>query len=129
MMEARRQLDRAFAVVDEAVQSGALPCGVLAVATGREIVRCEAFTRPGGDQVTPDHIFLLASISKPIVATAIMQLVGEGRLALSDLVSWHIPEFAQPGKPPVTVWNLLTHTSGMEEAAWIDALNLARAPA
>src|SRR5690349_20755348 len=89
------RLDRAFAVVDEAVQAGALPCGVLAVATSHEILRCEAYTRPDGDQVTTDHIFLLASITKPVVATAIMQLVGEGRLALSDQIAWHIPEFAQ----------------------------------
>jgi CubicO group peptidase (beta-lactamase class C family) len=116
-------------VVEAAVQAAEVPSGVLAVANGRELVRCAAFSRPGGDQVTTDHIFLLASISKPMVATAIMQLVEDGRLTLGDPVTRYIPEFDRPGKPPVTVWHLLTHTAGMEETAWFEALNIARAPA
>jgi CubicO group peptidase (beta-lactamase class C family) len=123
------RLERAFAVVDAAVQAAEIPSGVLAVATGKEVVRVAAFSRPGGDQVSADHIFLLASISKPILATAVMQLVEDGLLFLAEPLTRYIPEFAQPGKAPVTAWHLLTHTSGLEEMAWIDALGLARVPA
>ena len=123
------RLQRAFDVVEQGVQDAEAPCGVLAVANGREMVRCAAFSRAGGDQVTTDHIFLLASISKPIVATAVMQLVEDGLLFLNDPVAHYIPEFDRPGKAPVSVWHLLTHTSGMEEAAWFESLGRARAPA
>jgi CubicO group peptidase (beta-lactamase class C family) len=123
------RLDRAFAVVDAAVQAGDLPTGVLAVATRSKTVRLEAFSRPGGDTVGPDHIFLLASISKPILATAVLQLVEDGLLLLAEPLTRVIPEFAQPGKDVVTPWHLLTHTSGLEEMAWIDALGIARVPA
>ena len=94
------------------MQAAEVPCGVLAVANGREMVRCAAFSRPGGDQVTTDHIFLLAWITKPMVATAIMQLVEDGLLFLNDPVTHYIPEFERPGKAPVSVWHLLTIRRG-----------------
>lgn len=78
--------------------------------------------------VAPDTVFRLGSISKTFTATAAMQLVEAGTLRLDDPVSKHIPEFRYrdrfPGAPPITVWNLLTHTSGLpREAAfpyWTD---------
>jgi len=116
------RLELAFERANEAVQQQKVPSAVLAIANRRELVRCEAYSRPGGDQVQTDSIFLLASISKPIAATAVMQLVEDGLLVLSDPLTRYIPEFAQPGKLPVTAWHLLTHTSGMEELAYWDAL-------
>jgi CubicO group peptidase (beta-lactamase class C family) len=123
------RLERAFAMVKAAVQAAEVPTGLLAVATGGETVRVEAFSRSGGDVIGPDHIFLLASITKPILATAVLQLAEDGLLLLSDPLTRYLPEFAQPGKPTVTPWHLLTHTSGLEEQAWIDALGFARVPA
>jgi CubicO group peptidase (beta-lactamase class C family) len=123
-----KRLQTAFDRVNESVQKGELHCGVLAVANRHETIRCEAFTRPDGDQVKQDSIFLLASISKPITATAVMQLVERGLLVLHAPLTRYLPEFAQPLKLPVTTWNLLTHTSGMEEGAWDAALNEAQAP-
>ncbi len=123
------RLQLAFDHVEQAVQAREVPAAVLAVANSREVIRCQAFSRPGGDQVAEDSIFLLASISKPITATAVMQLVEDGRLVLSYPVTRYIPEFAQPGKLPVTAWHLLTHTSGMEEVGWWEALGRAGAPA
>lgn len=123
------RLQVAFDRVSQAVERGEVPAAVLAVATGRSVVRCQAFSRPGGDQVRVDTIFALASISKPITATAVMQLVEDGLLVLSDPLTRYIPEFAQAGKPTVTAWHLLTHSSGMEEVGWWEALGMARAPA
>jgi CubicO group peptidase (beta-lactamase class C family) len=122
------RLQLAFDRVKENVQKGKLHCGVLAVANSRETVRCEAFTRADGDQVKIDSVFLLASITKPIVATAIMQLVERGLLVLGVPLAHYIPEFAQPGKLPVSAWNLLTHTSGMEQEGWFTALVEAQVP-
>lgn len=76
-----------------------------------------------------DTIFQIMSMTKPVTVTGVMILMEEGRLALSDSVEKHVPEFrgqwmvasrAAGGtltmkKPsrPITIWDLMTHTSGM----------------
>src|SRR5437867_7875641 len=92
----RELLDAAFAAVEEGVRSGELPSGVLAVATTEKTVRLEAF-----GPVKTDSVFLLASITKPIFATAVMRLVERGRMRLNDPVVKVIPEFAANGKADV----------------------------
>lgn len=62
-----------------------------------------------------DAIFLVASITKPVVATAAMLLVERGELALADRVSDIVPEFGGSGRYPITVRHLLTHTSGLPD--------------
>ena len=63
------------------------------------------------------HCFPLASITKPITATAVMCLVEDGLVGLNRPVQEYVPEFVGEGKEHVTVRHLLTHTSGMDEAA------------
>ncbi len=63
-------------------------------------------------------MFQACSLSKPLVATALMQLVEEGRLELDApvnayLQSWQIPDSELTGSTPITVRHLLTHTSGL----------------
>lgn len=63
-------------------------------------------------------LFQAASISKPVAASAAMQLVQEGRLNLdadanSALKSWRIPDSPLTMDAPVTLRGLLTHTAGM----------------
>ena len=83
-------------------------------------MRIEAFTSEDGPAAAPDSLFLIASITKPILATAVMQLVEAGRLALAAPLAEYLPEFAPeppganlPGRDLVTTWHLLTHTSGI----------------
>jgi CubicO group peptidase (beta-lactamase class C family) len=74
-----------------------------------------------------DSIFRIYSMTKPIVSTAVMLLMEQGKLLLSDPVAKYLPEFAEvkvavvqdgsttlrpPGWPP-TVHDLLRHTSGL----------------
>ena len=75
--------------------------------------------------MTKDAIFWIASMSKPITATAFMMLVDEGKVSIDDPVEKYLPEFkgqqvaAGPdGKlktpvHPITVRNILSHTSGL----------------
>jgi len=69
--------------------------------------------------MTQDTMFAIASMTKPITATALMILVEEGKVNLDDPVSKYIPEFGDvklDGKKleePITLRQVLTHTSGM----------------
>lgn len=61
-----------------------------------------------------DAIFRIYSMTKPIATVAVLMLMEEGKLALADPVSKHLPEFAAHG---VNVHQLLTHTSGLATAS------------
>jgi uncharacterized protein YbbC (DUF1343 family) len=70
---------------------------------------------PAREPMTVDTVFDVASLTKPVAtATSIMILVERGRIALSDPVVRHIPEFAPGGgdREKVTVEHLLTHRAG-----------------
>jgi CubicO group peptidase (beta-lactamase class C family) len=78
----------------------------------------------------PDTIFWIASMTKPITATAVLMLQEEGKLSVDDLVEKHLPEFRDlkttDGKPArVTIRHLLTHTSGMGEISGDEARGIA----
>ena len=78
---------------EEAVQNGPYPSAVIAVANAETTIPTHTVSHPDRPPAREDSIFLLASITKPIVATAIMRLVEEGRLLLSDPIVRYIPEF------------------------------------
>ena len=68
-----------------------------------------------------DNLFWIASMTKPITATAVLMLQDEGKLSVDDPVAKYLPELANlktpSGKPAgLTLRHLLTHTSGMAEA-------------
>lgn len=67
--------------------------------------------------LTPEHVFHFASVSKPFVATAIMQLVERRALALDDFVIEHLPYFqlADERYRRITIRHMLDHTSGMPD--------------
>jgi len=73
------------------------------------------FGQHHGKPLEPDTLFLVASITKPIVAMAVMRLIEQGRLCLNDRVSEFLPEFGKKGKYGTTIRNLLTHTSGLPD--------------
>lgn len=64
---------------------------------------------------TNNTIFDLASLTK-VTATlsCIMHLVDQGKIAVDDLVSKYIPEYANHGKEPTLLRNLLLHNAGLE---------------
>jgi CubicO group peptidase (beta-lactamase class C family) len=107
-------LQYAARVADEAVKNGPQPTAVLAVANRDETLWTHV--SPGEDGVALDSIYQIASITKTFVATAIMRLVEEGKLALNLPVATYLPEFGANGKERMTAWHLLTHSSGLEEA-------------
>jgi CubicO group peptidase (beta-lactamase class C family) len=90
-----------------------------------------------------DAMFWIASQSKPITATALMTLVDEGKLHVDDPVEKYLPQFkgqmfvaekddnhALLKKPshPITVKNILSHTSGLPFSSGIEKPTLDRFP-
>ena len=64
--------------------------------------------------MTLDTIFDVASLTKVVATTtAVMALVEDGRIRLTDRVSTYIPGFERYGKDKITVRHLLTHVSGL----------------
>jgi serine beta-lactamase-like protein LACTB len=62
---------------------------------------------------TAKTVYRIASISKPMAATAVMQLVEQGRVALDDPIRKYVPEFPDKGGLTITLRHILTHTSGI----------------
>lgn len=101
-----------------------IPGAAIAVVDG-DSVAAEGFgarTLENNTPVTEDTLFGIGSCTKPFTATAIMQLVEDGELALDDPVDDYIPHLEDAPGEPVTVEELLTHTSGMPSDGLAPAL-------
>jgi methyl acetate hydrolase len=118
-----------------AVDNDAVP-GVVAMAADRDGVVYEGAaglrSAADSDQITPDTVMRIASMTKMVTTTAALQLAEQGSLDLDAPVDTYRPEFAdlqvlegfdgdsprlRPPASRATVRNLLTHTSGL--AYWI----------
>lgn len=115
------RLQPAFDTAARQVLAGELPAAVLAVADREGLVRVGAFA-PGRERITPLSRFMIASMTKPIMATAVMRLVESGRLDLDAPVATYLDDFApppahpgEPGGEAVTARDVLRHTAGMGE--------------
>jgi CubicO group peptidase (beta-lactamase class C family) len=110
------RLDDTFARLRERVENGALPAAAIAVGDARGLIRAQTFSgerRP----IDPDSYFFLASVTKPIIATAFMQLVEEGRVGLRQPIADFEPRMRDlgDGHEKVTPWHVMTHTSGLAD--------------
>lgn len=77
--------------------------------------------KEAGIPVTSKTLYRIASISKLFTATAIVQLRDEGKLRLDDPITHYLPWFKiktkSPKARPITIENLITHTSGLPREA------------
>lgn len=125
------RLERITSAFDEYTRRGELVGGTILVARGGRLVYHHAFglrDREAGDPMEADDLFRIASQSKAVVSVAAMILQEEGKLLLDDPVARFLPEFAETmvavpeedggyrvvaATRPITVRDLLTHTSGV----------------
>ena len=121
-----RRIQYVRALASSWVEDGITPALVVLAARRGVIVLDEAYGRLNPEVDSPvlqrDSIFPLASITKPITATAVMALVEDGLLGLNRPVQSYIPEFQGDGKDAVLVHHLLTHTSGLDvghDLSWL----------
>lgn len=116
------------------IDAALIPGAVMLIARDGKVAYEKALGRQDPVKGTPmalDSIFRIYSMTKPIVSVAVMMLMEEGRLLLSDPVSRYLPELdglkvgvetidgagkpvlkLVPAKQPITVQDLLRHTSG-----------------
>ncbi|MFK5632959.1 serine hydrolase [Ornithinimicrobium sp. LYQ103] len=104
--------------VDGLVDSWALPGVALCVVRHGDQVAARGFgtrDRATGEPVTADTLFHLASISKTFVATAALQMVQTGELALDADITAYLPDlpWGDPRAAQITLRHLLSHRSGL----------------
>lgn len=114
----KRDLPEIDRLVSEALAKGKAPGAVVVVGRSNGIVFQRAYGHravfPKKKPMKLDTVFDLASLTKPIVtATLIQALADRGKLDIDDPVRHHLPEFNGKGKGPLTIRQLLLHTSGL----------------
>ena len=108
-------LDGVFRGLASEVEAGAVPAAALAIGDGEGPIRIQAFSGRFHRRIDQNSLFFLASVTKPIFATAFLQLVEDGLVDLKAPLAEHLPGFDTPAKRGVTAWHLLTHTSGVPD--------------
>jgi CubicO group peptidase (beta-lactamase class C family) len=126
-----------FAAVPEALQqlvnSNEIPGAVALVATKDKVLHLSAVGESDlatGRKLKPDDVFWIASMSKPMTSVAVAMLADDGKLSFNDPVEKYLPEFRDlwvageqatqqrvlvKAARPITLRDLMTHTSGLGE--------------
>ena len=113
--EDRAAATRVDRVVKEAMLTYKIPGVSLAVLRNGQIILLKSYGLANVEHqipVKPETIFQSGSIGKQFTAAAIMILVQENKLSLDAKISRYFPDSPAAWKD-ITVWNLLTHTSGL----------------
>jgi CubicO group peptidase (beta-lactamase class C family) len=112
--------------IDTGMRAGHVPGFALAIVQGQEVLYAKGFgvTAIDGDEiglpVTPQTLFRIGSVTKPLTGTAIMRLVEAGKLGLDQPVRTYVPwlTFSEEGAVDVvTLRMLMSHTAGLVTAA------------
>jgi CubicO group peptidase (beta-lactamase class C family) len=127
------RLRRAIDLLVRWTEAGEVPSAAVCVGGRGKFVAPWIFGRQGREQnepaIGPEPLFLVASITKPVTAIAVMMLIERGLLTLDDRVAEFVPGFGQKGKSEVRIRHLLTHTSGLPDMLPNnDSLRAAHAP-
>jgi CubicO group peptidase (beta-lactamase class C family) len=107
---------RARQILDGAGAEGTLSGAVLVGRNGRPLLAeaCGLANRTYGVANRVETKFSIASMGKMFTAVAIAQLVGEGAVALDDVLAKHVPDLPTPeAAQKIEIRHLLSHTSGM----------------
>ncbi len=124
------RLQRMSDVLRREIDKGTMPGATIMVARGGRIGWFDALGRQNPAEsrlMARDSIFRIFSMTKPIVSVGVMMLLEEGHFLLDDPIAKFIPEFADqkvgvenngkldlvPVQRPITIQDLLRHTSGI----------------
>ncbi len=104
--------------VERAIADHQVPGAVVVVGRHDRVFFRRAYglreVEPDRVAMTPDTVFDLASLTKPIAtATSLMALVERGAIGLGDPLAKYVPECGRNGKSAITLRHLLLHVSGL----------------
>ncbi len=119
--------DRVSTSIQGFVAEKQIAGAVTLVADGEKILHFSADGMAdieAGKAMTTDAVFWIASMTKPITATAVMMMQEEGKLSVDEPVSKYLPEFTGD-KVGITIKQCLTHTSGLAEVTNDDTQEVA----
>jgi D-alanyl-D-alanine carboxypeptidase len=107
--------DRLDRVLSQTYPAGEPGAAVLVEKDGRVVLRkgYGLASLELGVPIRPEMVFRVGSLTKQFVAMAVLELAGQGKLALDDDVGRYLPAYPEHGRP-ITIENLLTHTSGIK---------------
>lgn len=116
----RIAVDRDAAALARLVEDDRVALGTpglaAAVVVGDSIAWAQGFGLADIEQnapVRPESVFRIASISKAVAATAVLQLVERGLVSLEDPIQRFVPSFPRKPQGEIRIRHLLTHTSGI----------------
>ncbi|MGH6704085.1 MAG: serine hydrolase domain-containing protein, partial [Bradyrhizobium sp.] len=130
------RLERLTSLFQADAEAGRIPGAVVLIARHDQVAYLRAFGYQDRDTkipMKPDSIFRIASMTKPVISVAAMMLAEEGKLDIAAPVSQYLPEFKElqvrvdwsnagsrsteamlePQRRPMTVQDLMRHTSGL----------------
>ncbi len=104
--------------IEETMRAAGVPGAAVVLERGGERLLARGFGRRDVEtESAPDveTVFGSGSVTKSLTALAILLLEEQGRLGVGDAVATHLPDLRLPGPPaaPITLHQLLTHTSGL----------------
>jgi CubicO group peptidase (beta-lactamase class C family) len=126
------RLARIGTVLNADIEAGRIPGAVIAIARHGKLVMLEAFgyrDKEAKVAMTTDTIFNIASMTKPMTTVGALMLYEQGKLLIDDPLSKYFPKFANmrvavrdngeptaetvPANRPITIQDLMRHTSGL----------------
>jgi CubicO group peptidase (beta-lactamase class C family) len=127
------RLARISATLKADIEAGRIPGAVIAIARHGKLVALDAYgwrDKAAGVAMTTDTIFNIASMTKPMTTVGALMLYEQGKILIDDPLSKYFPKFAQmrvaardadgeptadtvPANRPITIQDLMRHTSGI----------------
>src|SRR5713226_7923630 len=127
------RLARISATLKADIEAGRIPGAVIAIARHGKLVALDAYgwrDKAAGVAMTTDTIFNIASMTKPMTTVGALMLYEQGKILIDDPLSKYFPKFAGarvavrdnggeptvdtvPANRPITIQDLMRHTSGL----------------
>lgn len=107
-------------LLDNAIRRGLISGGIAVIGNSKGVLyetsRGTLYNQPESMTISDRTLFDVASLTKVVATTpAVMKLLEDGRLNLLDPITRWFPELEGSGMDEITILNLLTHTSGIDD--------------
>jgi len=127
-----KRLAHLMAVMQEDIDADRYLGGCIAIGRHGKLALHQAIGHADAERRRPvkkDSVFSLFSVTKAITVVLVLRAIERGRLALTTPITDVVPEFSGRGREAITIYHLLTHSSGLpsvysaREGMYIDRLD------